>query len=392
MVSDFAGDDRSVADYLVDEVLSKLDERERRAIEAACACSPIAVDLARALTDDPAATDVLEHLETTTAMVRATDRRGEYYQAHELLRSHVLARLRRTNADRLRGVYRRASAWFEGQDDAPEAVRFAALAGDVAGTEGLLRTWAVELLAAGAFASLRGPDELLRSRGVDARARLVLGLAALENGEVDHAAALLENAPPEPQDEEPDTAVLRGIAATRLALARGHHRDAGQAANRMRPHAVNEPTLRTLALATRGYAAATADPERARDDAEEALRTAQDHNWPYLIAQARTALAFSLVHGDQLGTAVEHAHAVLALATRHGWKHTPWPAGALVVLAVADVLGGQPEQALTDVTRAEGVAPVHHAEYRNTLAVLRGAAEYDSGHRTEGWQLLRAAR
>lgn len=392
VLAEFAGDDRSVAEYLVDEVLSTLDVQERRVIEVTCVCSPITVDLARALTDDHAAAEVLEHLEATTAMVRATDRRGRSYQAHELLRSHVLARLRRTDADRLATIYRRASVWFEAHDDAPEAVRFAALAGDIPGTEGLLRARAVELLGAGAFTSLHGSDELLWARSADTRAQIVLCLAALEKGKVDHAAALLDNARSAQQDEGPGTTLLRDIALTRLALARGDHRDAETAAQRMVPHAADEPPLRTLALATRGYAAATTDPERARDDAKEALAVARENNWPYLIAQARTALAFTLVFGDQLATAVEHARAVLDLAAQHAWKDTPWPSGALVVLAVADLLGGRPEQALTDVTQAEGVAAVHHAEYRNALAVVRGAAQYDSGQRTAGWQLLRAAR
>ena len=392
VVADFAGDDRSVADYLTDEVLAKLDQRERRVLEATCVCSPIAVDLACALTGDLGATEVLERLEATAALVRATDRRGDHYQAHELLRSHVLARLRRTDRDRLLDVYRRASAWFEARDDAAQALRYAALAGDVTATEGLLRTRAVDLLGAGAFASLRGTDELLRSRGADPQARVVLGLAALENGEVDHAGALLEPARPDAPDDAPETAVLRGIATVRLALARGRLHDAGQDAKRMSPHSVEGAPLRTLALATRGYATATADPEQARDDAQEALSVARDHDWPLLVAQARIALAFSQIHGDQLATAAEHARAVLDLAARHGWKGTPWPVGALVVLAVSDVLGGRPEQALADVTQAEGVAAVRHGEYRNALAVLRGAAEYDSGRRTEGWQVMRAAR
>ena len=113
---------------------------------------------------------------------------------------------------------------------------------------------------------------------------------------------------------------------------------------------------------------------------------------PYAAAQARTALAFSHVHGEHLDRAVEHAHAVLDLAAQHGWTDTPWPAGALVVLALSDLLGGNPEQALAGVTRAEGVTCVHHAEYRNALTTVRGAAEYDSGRPNEGWQLLRAAR
>jgi LuxR family maltose regulon positive regulatory protein len=131
---------------------------------------------------------------------------------------------------------------------------------------------------------------------------------------------------------------------------------------------------------------------RARADAQEALELARDHDWPSATAQARAALAFSHVHGGHLDLAVEHGHAVLDLAARHGWTDTPWPAGALVVLAVSDLLGGNPEQALAGVTRAEGVAGVHHAEYRNALATVRGAAEHDSGRLNEGWRLLRAAR
>ncbi|WP_018332161.1 LuxR C-terminal-related transcriptional regulator [Actinomycetospora chiangmaiensis] len=392
VVSDFAGDDRAVAEYLMDEVLSTLDLRERRVVEVTCACSPLPVELARELCDDDAVTEVLERLEATTAMVRAGDRRGEEYQAHELLRTHVLARLRRRDPDRLRALYRRASVWFEARDDAPAAVRFAALAGDVAGTEGLLRTRAVELLGVGDFSSLRGPEDLLWARGADTRARIVLGLAALEKGKVDHAATLLETSASAQLDEEAGTALLREIAATRLALARGHHRAATVAAAGLAPETVDEPPLRTLAVVTRGYAVATADPGRARADAEEALSVARARDWPYLIAQARTALAFSLVYGDQLDTAVEHAHAVLDLTARHAWKDTPWTPGALVVLAAADLLGGRHEQALAAVIRAEGVTAVHHAEYRNASAVLRGAAEYDGGQYVEGWQLLRAAR
>ncbi|MDD7942483.1 LuxR C-terminal-related transcriptional regulator [Actinomycetospora lutea] len=392
VLADFAGDDRSVAEYLVDEVLSALSVQERRVVEVACVCSPVSVDLARALTDDHAAADVLEHLEATTAMVRATDRRGHSYQAHELLRSHVQARLRRSDADRLTDLYRRASAWFEAHDDLPQAVRFAALGGDIPATEGLLRTRAAELLGVGAFSSLQHSDELLWARGADARARIVLCLAALETGKVDHAAALLENAPPAADDEDQGTALLRDIAVTRLALARGQHRDAATVARRLAPQAVEEPPLRTLALATRGYAAATADPERAREDAQQALAAARHREWPYLVAQARTTLASSLILDGQVATAVEHARAVLDLAATHGWKDTPWPAEAFVVLALADLLGGRPDQALADVTQAEAVAAMHHSHHRHTLAVVQGATQFDGGQRTAGWQLLRVAR
>ena len=128
VVQDFAGDDRSVADYVVDEVLSKLDDRERRLVEAASACSPISVELAAVLTGDPEAAEVLEHVEASTSMVTAIDRRREQFHTHELLRSHVVARLRRTRWQDLRDLYQRAAAWYEAQDDPDAALHHSALA------------------------------------------------------------------------------------------------------------------------------------------------------------------------------------------------------------------------------------------------------------------------
>ena len=156
-VRDSAGDDRSVADYVVDEVLSKLADPELRIVEAACACSPISVDLAIALTGDEDAAEVLERLEATTGMVTAVDRRREQFHTHELLRSHVVARLRRTRWQDLRVLYQRAAAWYEGRDDAA-ALRYSALAGDVTETEALLRAHAIELLVLDAFDALAEPS------------------------------------------------------------------------------------------------------------------------------------------------------------------------------------------------------------------------------------------
>ncbi len=392
VVRDFAGDDRSVADYVVDEVLSKLAAPERRLVEAASACSPISVELAVALTGDADAAEALERVEATTNMVTAIDRRREQFHTHELLRSHVVARLRRTRWQELRELYQRAAAWYEGRD-AAAALHYSALAGNVMGTEALLRAHAIELVARGMFDALSEPDRLLKVHGGDRRARMVLALAALEHNELDRASALAEDAANETGAEEGVNArAFRAIVATRLALARGDPVEARAAASAIAPEAVDGAPLRTLALGTRAYASVTSMPDRARADAQKALSLGERHDWPYAVVQARTVLALALAHRDELGPAVEHAQGVLESAAHQGWRNNPWTAGALVVLATADVFGGRPEHALADVARAEANSALHHLEHRQPLEVLRATAEYDTGRQLDGWHRIRACR
>jgi LuxR family transcriptional regulator, maltose regulon positive regulatory protein len=392
IVRDFAGDDRSVADYVVDEVLSGLSDRERRLVEAASACSPIPVDLAVALTHDGDAAGALEHVQATTGMVTAIDRRREQFHTHELLRSHVVARLRRTRWQDLRALYQRAAAWYESRDDPAAALHHSALAGDVTGTEALLRRHAVELLARGALDSLKESDRLLEVHGADGRARMVLALAALERDELDHASALAESAGSERGDETENVTTFRAVLQTRLALAAGRPVEARDAARRIAPEAVDGAPLRTLALAVRAYASVSEEPLRARVDAEKALALGERHDWPYVVVQARSVLALAHARRDEHRAALEHAHAVLESTAREGWRNTPWAAGALVVLATADVLGGRPEHALAAVARAEALTTTHHLEHRRALDVLGGTAQYDTGRRLDGWHRLRAAR
>lgn len=381
-VADFAGDDRAVADYLVDEVLSTLDDRERRVLEAACLCPSVSVHLARALTGGDEVAEVLDRLETTTGMVTAVDRRRVQYHAHELLRSHVLARLRRSHPERLRTMHQRAAVWFEAHDEPAEAVRFAAAAGDVAGTTSLIRARGGELVAAGRFVELGEAAHLLRSHD-DAAVPAVLALGVLEDGGPDRADELLRAA----DRADPEIALVRSMVQARRDQSRA---DVEGPRSAIVPEKVDSAALRALALASRANAHAKIAPGDAVADGQAAVELARGR-WPWAEIQARAALTLAHAAADRLPVAVEHAHGVLELAARHRWQHTPWSAGALVVLALTDAMAGRPEQALAGVAAAETLEPAHR-EHRNVLTAVRGLAEYDNGRLREAWQLLRAAR
>ena len=199
-------------------------------------------------------------------MVTAIDRRREQFHTHELLRSHVVARLRRTRWQDLRDLYQRAAAWYEAQDDPDAALHHSALACDVAGTEALVRARAIELLARGAFRSLEEPDRLLEARGEDHRARIVLALAALEHDELDRA----DDPRPgrrgrdrrrrrQPRHRPRRAADPSGASLVADRWTRGPRRCA------IAPEVVTGAPLRTLALArARGYVSVTSEPDRAR--------------------------------------------------------------------------------------------------------------------------------
>ncbi|WP_328308150.1 LuxR C-terminal-related transcriptional regulator [Actinomycetospora sp. NBC_00405] len=391
-VREFAGDDRSVADYLVGEVLAHLGEREHAVLAAATVTSPMHLDLAVALTGHDDAGDVLDGLATSTAMVTATDRRREYYRVHELLRSHTLARLRRGQPEHLRGLYRRAAEWHDARGDHVEALRCAGLAGDVEATELLVRTRAVELLGRGEFTALARSEQLIGA-AADPRVGLLLGLAALENGDLGRADELVAAAAAgAPGDECDDVAVLRRAVTIRASLARGRPDDVGAAARAIRPEVVEGAPLRALALMARASGLVDGEPDQARRDATEALALAERHDWPYLAVQAQSTLGLARSLGGDRSGSRAHARAAIVRATSHGWSLSPGHLRARVLMATDEILGGRPEAALTHLHAAEDARDRAHPDVASALGTLRAAADHDTGLPLAGWQGMRHAR
>ena len=129
-VADFAGDDRAVVAYLIDEVLERQPESARELLLATSVADRVSVSLANALTGRDDAAAVLDDLVAANALVIPLDRRGDWFRYHALLADLLRAQLARRGPQAVARQHRRAAAWFLDRDDVRTALRHSAQAHD----------------------------------------------------------------------------------------------------------------------------------------------------------------------------------------------------------------------------------------------------------------------
>ncbi len=128
----FSGDDRQVADYLLDEVL----RYQSSTIQDFLLCTSILKKLSGTLCD--AVLDLsgnsqalLEKLDASQLFVIPLDNKREWYRYHHLFAEFLQARLKKEYPEQLAGLHRRASQWHEAAGDIEEAVEHAFAVPDV---------------------------------------------------------------------------------------------------------------------------------------------------------------------------------------------------------------------------------------------------------------------
>ncbi|MGC9400739.1 MAG: LuxR C-terminal-related transcriptional regulator [Anaerolineae bacterium] len=149
-IADFAGDDRLVMDYLIDEVLASQPDAVQAfllqtsildrfcaplcdAVRAADAEGDQRIDTAdvplsqpiRTRTAAPDVTDsqaILNYLERANLFVTPLDHRRRWYRYHHLFRDLLRYRLQRRGAEQVNELHRRAGAWFSAQELLDEAI------------------------------------------------------------------------------------------------------------------------------------------------------------------------------------------------------------------------------------------------------------------------------
>ena len=254
----FAGDNRYIVDYLVEEVLQRQSERVQRFLLQTSIldrlCGPLCDTVRFGIAETPSGSEgtavtgqegsgrMLEALERGNLFVVPLDDKRQWYRYHHLFADVLQARSMEEQLHQIPTLHLRASEWYEHNGSLPDAIRHALAAEDFERTAGLIELAWPAMDESFQLATWLGwgkalPDELIRARPV-----LCVGYAwaLLNGGEFEAAEARLLDAErwleptadmSEQMDEPPTKMVVvdeeqfRSLPVS-LASARAYHAQA----------------------------------------------------------------------------------------------------------------------------------------------------------------------
>jgi LuxR family maltose regulon positive regulatory protein len=367
-VSQFAGDDRAVGDYLLAEVLDRQSPELRSFLLRTSIVDRVCGDLANALDGGCAGADTLMALERTNGFVIGIDQHREWFRYHRLFARLLRTRAARELADELPELHARAARWYAERGADSHALRHAVEAGewDLA-VEIVAEHW-LELFVrgqGGAIRSLVGalPPERLRD---DAELAAALACTALDIGDVDgaeihlaHAELRAARVPDARRRRYLETLVLARLYTARLE---GDFDTALAAADDLLAEAaghggIPDQARRALVHAALGETALWAQRlDRAAEELREAVAVAQPAGLEYILVSALSHLALVDVLADGPATPAQHARAAIELAARRGWSAIPQLACAHLSVAIAAFYKLRPWEAAEQLEAARAAA------------------------------------
>ena len=195
-VAGFAGDDRYIVDYLVEEVLQRQPERVRTFLLQTSILGRLTGPLCDAVTGRDDGKDMLEALDRANLFLIPLDDQRRWYRYHHLFADVLRAHLGEERPGTVADLHRRAGQWHESTGELAEAVAHAFAAGDVGHAADLIEPALPALQQGRQEATMRRwleavPDEVMRMRPV-----LSIGLVAtlMVRGEVQGVEARLQDA------------------------------------------------------------------------------------------------------------------------------------------------------------------------------------------------------
>jgi LuxR family maltose regulon positive regulatory protein len=404
--AEFSGSERTVAEYLLAEVLDRQPEQVRRLLLRTSILERVNGELADLLTGGPDGERVLQDLEEANAFVVSVDAARSWFRYHRLFAGLLQLELRRTEPGGVAALHEQAVTWFAGHGFGVEAVRHAQAAqdwrlaarlladhwpglyldGQAATIHELLAGFPVQVRAADAeLAAVAAADEL--AWGSLETAERYLGLAERGSASV-------------PEDRCGQAQVLLGVVRLLLARQRGNLPTATEQARRLQAAAeVPEAArvglgeeLRALALISLGYAKGwTAWLSQAEPYLEQGVALARRIGRPFLEFSGLAYLA-ALELSWSFARAAEHGRQAIELARRHGWTDEPAAGTAYMTLADALVWQGRPEEAEPWMQRAEhSIRAEAEPAAKTSIWYIRGQLELARGQDQQAEAAFRAA-
>ena len=265
--AEFSGSERTVAEYLLAEVLERQSQEVRRLLLRTSILERVNGGLADLLTGDEGGERVLQELEEANAFVVALDVARSWFRYHPLFADLLQLELRRTASGEIAALHHTAAQWYAGHGYPMEAIRHAQaaqdwglavrllgdhwpglqLGGQAATVHAMLAGFPAEARAADAeLAALAAADEL--AQGSLEAAERYLGLAARGSASV-------------PAGRRGQLQVLLGVVRLLVARQRGNLPAVADQAQRLQAMA-EAPDAAAQAWPGRGATRAGADQPR----------------------------------------------------------------------------------------------------------------------------------
>ena len=170
-IAGFAGDDRYIVDYLVEEVLQRQPERVRSFLLKTSILTRMSGALCDAVTGQDGGRATLEALDRANLFLVPLDDRRRWYRYHHLFADVLQARLLDEQPDHVADLHRRASEWYEQNGERSEAIRHAMAGKDLERAADLVELAIPDTRRGRQEATLRHwlealPDDVIRVRPV----------------------------------------------------------------------------------------------------------------------------------------------------------------------------------------------------------------------------------
>jgi LuxR family transcriptional regulator, maltose regulon positive regulatory protein len=403
--AEFSGSERTVAEYLLAEVLDRQPEPVRRLLLRTSVLQRVNGELADLLTGEDGGERVLQDLEKANAFVVSLDMARSWFRYHQMFSGLLALELRRAEPGQVTKLHQAASEWFAAHGYPVQAIRHAQAAGDWDLATGLLLDHWPGLHLDGQDATThellaRFPPDVLAA---DAELAALVAGDELAYGTLDGADRYLclaqTAAMAVPEARRAQARLLLGIVRLGVARQRGNLPAEAEEARQLRVMAgepgVAQPALgeelRALALISLGYAQSWTSQSDQTRHLEQGITLARRISRPYLEF---TGLAYqsAIEASRSLPGAEEHSRQAIELAERHGWSDETAVGVACTALGGALAWQGRLEEAATWLQRADlTVRPEAEAVAALALQYIRGQLLLARGQAADALATFQAA-